>query len=66
MTSTLCGVLTAKEAAARARVSVKTLDRWQRAGLITPDYTPGGKRRFTEQDVDALITRRGGQDDSTT
>lgn len=55
MTGTLAGVLTAKQAAARLSIDVRTLDRWQAAGLIRPHYTPGGHRRFSEQDVDTLL-----------
>lgn len=49
-------MLNAKDAAARAGISVKTLDRYQSRGLIRPTYTPGGRRRFAEEDVDALQT----------
>jgi excisionase family DNA binding protein len=52
-------VLTAKQAAERLGVTVRQLNRYQAAGLITPTrITPRGRRRFTETDVDSLIHRR--------
>jgi hypothetical protein len=48
-------VLTAKETAARLGVTVRQLNRYQRAGLITPQQNvPRGHRQFTEESVDAL------------
>lgn len=41
------------EAAEAVGVSRQTLRIWERKGLITPQRTPGGQRRFTAQDVQA-------------
>ena len=46
----LCGV---GEAADAVGVSRQTLRIWERKGLITPQRTPGGQRRFTAQDIQA-------------
>lgn len=58
VTDTPRATLTAREAADRARISIKTLNRYQAAGLITPAYTPGRHRRFTAEAVDALVHYR--------
>lgn len=48
-------MLTAEQAAARLGVTVRQLNRYQQAGLITPEQNvPRGRRRFTETAVDAL------------
>jgi DNA-binding transcriptional MerR regulator len=48
-------VLTAAEAATRLGVTVRQLNRYQAAGLITPrQNVPRGRRQFTEESVDAL------------
>jgi DNA-binding transcriptional MerR regulator len=48
-------VLTASQAATRLGVTVRQLNRYQQAGLITPvQNVPRGRRRFTEESVDAL------------
>lgn len=47
--------LTAREAADRIGVSVRTLGRYVAAGIITPARTPGGQRRFDPADVDRLL-----------
>ena len=48
-------MLTAKDAAARLGVTVRQLNRYQRAGLIAPvQNVPRGHRRFTEESVDQL------------
>lgn len=64
MTGTLAPVLTAREAADRLHVSIRTLNRWQAQGRIAPSYTPTGQRRFTEAAVDALITDQPPGDDA--
>jgi excisionase family DNA binding protein len=46
--------LTAEQAADRLGVSVRTLNRWQAEGLLTPATPPGKRRRFAAADVDAL------------
>jgi hypothetical protein len=51
-------VLTAEEAAARLGVTVRQLNRYQAAGLITPiQNVPRGRRQFTEESVDQLRQR---------
>lgn len=48
--------LTRAEAAAYARVSLATLDRWASAGKITRHRTPGGRGvRFTTADLDRAM-----------
>jgi excisionase family DNA binding protein len=45
------------EAAAYARVSLTTLDRWARDGKITRHRTPGGRGvRYTKTDIDNAMT----------
>lgn len=51
--------MTPREAAARLRVSVRTLDRYAAAGAIHADYLPSGYRRFRTQDVEALLQHGG-------
>ena len=40
-------LLTAREAADYLRVSISTLNRMERRGLLIPLRTPGGHRRYT-------------------
>ena len=40
-------LLTAREAASYLRVSLSTLHRMERRGLLNPLRTPGGHRRYT-------------------
>lgn len=47
--------ITAKEAAGRLGVSVRTFDRYVAKGLIEAKRTPGGQRRFASADVDKLL-----------
>ena len=42
------------EAAKRLRVSTKTLRRWEKRGFVTPSRTPGGQRRYSEEDIAAI------------
>lgn len=42
---------TISEAAARIGVSVGTLRRWDREGLLVPARTLGGDRRYSEEDI---------------
>ena len=47
------------EAAERAAVSVRTLRYYEELGLLTPsDYSPGGARRYAEEDVARLARIR--------
>src|SRR5579871_2037703 len=47
--------LSIREAKAYLNVSRATLDRWQKKGLVSPHYTPGGHRRFWEADLRRLL-----------
>lgn len=42
-------ILTAKEAAGYLRVSLFTLQKMEKRGLIVPYRTPGGHRRYSTQ-----------------
>lgn len=44
-----------KEAAAYLKVSVSTLRRWERKGLIVPLRTAGNRRRYTKKQLDTLL-----------
>jgi DNA-binding transcriptional MerR regulator len=47
------------EAAARAAVSVRTLRYYEELGLLTPSaHSPGGARRYAEEDVARLARIR--------
>jgi len=48
-------VLTIAEAAATLRVSYSTLRRWEAAGRITAERTPGGQRRYRRRVIDAAL-----------
>lgn len=48
-------LLTASQASARLNISVRTLDRYQANGLVAPQHLPSGYRRFTIEQVDALM-----------
>ena len=45
------------EAAKYLGVSRNTLRRWEDAGAITPLRTPTNKRRYTREQLDAILTR---------
>jgi predicted site-specific integrase-resolvase len=47
-------VLTEPQAAAALRVSAKTLARWRQAGRVSYDCTPGGRIRYSWDDIVAL------------
>jgi len=42
------------EVARLFRVDPKTVLRWSKAGKLTPVLTPGGQRRYQQDEVDAL------------
>ncbi|MHA7292598.1 MerR family DNA-binding transcriptional regulator [Arthrobacter sp. HLT1-21] len=44
------------EASRIAGVSISTLRRWERDGIIKPQRTPGGQRRYRQSDVEQLMT----------
>ena len=50
--------LTIGEAAKRHGVSISTLMRADKAGVLVPDRTPGGHRRYRKADLDAFFTAR--------
>jgi excisionase family DNA binding protein len=54
MTTNEASVLTRKEAAALFRVSTKTLERWEAAGILTP-IRIGVNVRYRREDVQALL-----------
>jgi excisionase family DNA binding protein len=49
-------LLTPGEVAAIFRVDAKTVARWAQTGRIRSIRTPGGQRRFRQDEVDALLT----------
>jgi excisionase family DNA binding protein len=50
-------LLTAREAAEYLRVSLSTLRRMERRGMLTSFRTPGGHRRFTVQMLNACLAK---------
>lgn len=54
------GLLTAKEAVAYLGISLSTLHKIEKEGLIVPFRTPGGHRRYDRQMLDEYLesTRR--------
>jgi excisionase family DNA binding protein len=50
-------MLTPGEVAALFRVDAKTVTRWAAAGKISCIRTPGGHRRFREDEVRSLLGR---------
>jgi len=50
-------LLRPKEVAAAFRVSTRTLQRWERAGLLRSERTLGGHRRYWRSDVQRALTR---------
>jgi excisionase family DNA binding protein len=54
-------LLTPKEVAELFRVDPKTVTRWARAGRLTSIRTPGGHRRYREDEVRALLHRGEGK-----
>jgi excisionase family DNA binding protein len=47
--------LSPRDAAERLGITTDTLRRWERDGLIEPERTPGGQRRYREEDISALL-----------
>jgi excisionase family DNA binding protein len=50
-------LLTAKEAAEYLRISVFTLGRMDKQGLLVPFRTPGGHRRYSLEMLDEYLER---------
>lgn len=49
-------LLTTVEVSRRLRVSVATVNRYAREGLLRAVVLPGGQRRFHPEDIDRLLT----------
>jgi excisionase family DNA binding protein len=49
--------LSIKEAAQYLHVHVNTLRNWQKKGLINPEKTPGGHRRFAKSELCKIFNR---------
>lgn len=49
--------LSPRDAAEKLGISADTLRRWERNGLIQSDRTPGGQRRYSEEDLSTLLER---------
>ena len=47
--------LTVSQAAAELGVSIATVRRWSNAGFLQGTRTPGGQRRFTQEQLDAFV-----------
>lgn len=47
--------LTVSQAAAELGVSVATVRRWSNAGHLQGYRTPGGQRRFTQEQIDLFL-----------
>lgn len=48
-------LLTTVEVSERLRVSVATVNRYAREGLLPAVTLPGGQRRFRQTDIDKLL-----------
>ena len=46
---------TVSQAAERLGVSIATVRRWSNAGFLHGTRTPGGQRRFTQQQLDEFV-----------
>lgn len=48
--------------AEKCHVTPDTIRRWVKAGHLKPTFvTPGGHRKFTEEDVEAFLRERSGK-----
>jgi excisionase family DNA binding protein len=54
-------LLTAKEAAEYLRISISTLNRMERRGVIASLRTPGGHRRYTHEMLNACLVHKDGE-----
>ena len=57
-------IYTVRQFAERIGVSVKTLQRWDREGRLTPQRTPGNRRVYTDEHVQQVLHLRSGNDQS--
>jgi excisionase family DNA binding protein len=48
-------LLTRREAAERLRISLSTLERWERTGRLTPTRLSPGVVRYRRADIERLI-----------
>ena len=48
-----------KQASEYLHVAQGTLRRWEKEGLITPSRTEGGHRRYSEEDLLVLLSKKG-------
>ncbi len=46
---------TVSQAAERLGVSIATVRRWSNAGFLQASRTPGGQRRFTQEQLDTFV-----------
>jgi putative resolvase len=53
---------TVRQFAERIGVSVKTLQRWDREGRLTPQRTPGNRRVYTDEHIQQVLHLRSGND----
>lgn len=49
--------LSPRDAAEKLGISPDTLRRWEREGLIQCERTPGGQRRYKEEDISSMLDR---------
>jgi len=49
--------LSPRDAAEKLGISPDTLRRWERGGLIQCERTPGGQRRYKEEDISSMLDR---------
>lgn len=56
-------LITIGEVARRFNVTVKTVRRWDKPGLLPAVRTPGGQRRYRTSDVEAFIGSQPGADE---
>jgi len=54
-------MLTTSEAAAVLRRHVKTLQRWDRLGLLKPDRAPSGRRLYRKSSIDLFLGNASGE-----
>jgi hypothetical protein len=53
-------MLKPNEAAERLNVSVKTLQRWDREGILVAQRNPKGRRIYTEDQIDKILEKNDG------
>jgi hypothetical protein len=53
-------LMTAKEAASKLHISLFTLRKIEKEGLMVPYRTPGGHRRYSEEPGAGAVPRLGG------